>query len=704
MLKIVINGVQADLEGIKFTLQLRSPIPFSPDDTGISGSFAFGAFFPGSNTNKEIFEFPHRLEKYPETEKDFPAYMEFEGRRLFDVIVSLTEASDRGFNTNIKIDIGYYSTEIGEKSLRDLEYDGVISLGTTTTDVRSHAMLKVNQTWPQAKYNFPVIYNEKFYGEANIGNPSWQKLVNYYSHGVGFLPNSLDGNTVNNYYNLCPLPYLFYVLSRCFSEFGYQVTGQVLQDTELASLLIYNNYALDEIVDRYKVKVALTEDMIIRDDYLVLFDDIIIDTDDCWDLATHSYLVKVGGDIHIEANLTMAIEVSNFPTQYFVWIYLDDVEIGYFGGDLNSLQEDLIINFDHSLYDYDIGKRITMRAQFKYGGVVCDGYILADSWFSIQNIPWSLLNTYAKTIEIRNHVPDIKISAFLVSLFKAFGIIYSFSQKTKTAELLFLSDILGSVDEDVYTDLTVKSSKLARFRETRSYKLNFAWSSQDEYTKENFKTYDAGKLLGLYNTYAHLPSLAIEGQFAIVRNLNAVYQWVTDAWVWFTDRYQPYLVGEGKTAISIELSPLMMYADYSGATKKVYPKILQEGSSPQLGMKDFGFHLLFYRGKLEDNEEHTYPFASPTRYGPMGEIVGNYELVLDGDNGLFKTFLEDYYNFVINRGRPVEYDRHFSAAEIQALNFLRKKRIFQNVFFMDEISIPLSNTSIDKATMKLLKA
>jgi hypothetical protein len=59
---------------------------------------------------------------------------------------------------------------------------------------------------------------------------------------------------------------------------------------------------------------------------------------------------------------------------------------------------------------------------------------------------------------------------------------------------------------------------------------------------------------------------------------------------------------------------------------------------------------------------------------------------------------------VINRGRPVEYDRHFSAAEIQALNFLRKKRIFQNVFFMDEISIPLSNTSIDKATMKLLKA
>jgi hypothetical protein len=58
---------------------------------------------------------------------------------------------------------------------------------------------------------------------------------------------------------------------------------------------------------------------------------------------------------------------------------------------------------------------------------------------------------------------------------------------------------------------------------------------------------------------------------------------------------------------------------------------------------------------------------------------------------------------VMNRSRPVEYERYFSASEIQAINFIRKKRIFQQLFLIDELSIPISNTSIGVATMKLQK-
>jgi hypothetical protein len=51
----------------------------------------------------------------------------------------------------------------------------------------------------------------------------------------------------------------------------------------------------------------------------------------------------------------------------------------------------------------------------------------------------------------------------------------------------------------------------------------------------------------------------------------------------------------------------------------------------------------------------------------------------------------------------VEYDHQFTAAEIQSLNLLKKKRIFQHAFLVSEINIPVSNTSIDISTLKLQK-
>jgi hypothetical protein len=709
MLKLVINGQQADLEGIKFTLQLNSPVPFDPGASDIDGSFAFGARFPASERNKLIFGNPHRLEKYPDPVIDFPGNLYFEGRMLFDVVVSLSEVSDSFYKANIKIGIGYYKNLIGEKSLRELAYEGVIDLGESTADVISHAMAAVDKIYPEAIYNFPVIRNEKFYGENDELNPDWQQLVNYYIHGSGFQENPVNDNEVSNYYNLCPFPYLFYVLTHCFTEFGYNVAGPVLRDTKLAKLLIYNNYALDLIEDRYKSVAETIQRQTINSETKIRFEHELINIDWCYDDQAFEYRVKVTGNHQISAHLNLEGIIVNpaYSVQAYVYVYLendiihtDSIEI------MDPLTVECDINFIQDMATIDLDKHICIKVEFKdnFNQANCPGYVNIESWFSVQNIPWSLVNTYAKTIDIRNHVPDIKISAFLVTLFRAFGIVYSFNQKTRTVELLFIKDILSSVDEDVYTELTVKSSKLARFREIRSYKLNFAWSSADDYTKENFKTYDTGKLLGYYDKLEDLPTLAIEGQFAIIRNLNAVYQWVTDAWVYFTDRYQPFLVGDGKTAVSIDMSPLMMWAGVMyGEHLEVYPKILQEGSSAQLGLNEFGLHLLFYYGLIADIHGFSYPFASSTRYGPSGEILGDYEMAIDGDNGLYEIFLEEYYDFVKDRGRPVEYDRKFSASEIQDIDFLIKKRAFQHVYFLEQVNIPLTNTSIDTAEMKLLK-
>jgi hypothetical protein len=716
MLKIIINDQQVDLEGVKFNLQLNSPVPFAPEDGLVEGSFAFGVIFPATSTNKKVFGFPHRLEAYPDAQRDFTGSLYFDGRLLFKIMVTLTESSDYNYKGNIKVDLGYYTSLIGDKSLRDLVYDGEETIGTTTQDVVDHANGVVGQAYPAVKYNFPQLWNERFYGEENKMNPSWQNRVNFYAHGTGFSPNILENeNEVRNYYNLCPFPYLFHVLKHCYSEFGYTPTGRVLDDQELAALLIYNNYALDMIVDRYKSVVELSADQAIPEAETQLnFDRVTVNIDECYDNIIFKYLTKESGDYRITGHLSVkAFNNSGNPDLLclcHVNMYVEDTLVPIIGdnGIGTPYEWEIDLDYVQNIEGADVGKYIYLKIEFIMGPAplqfYAPGTVFEGSWFGVINATWSTMNIYQKTINLANHVPDIKITAFLVTLMKAFGIVHLFSSKSNDVELLFLRDILASAEEDTYSGMTSKSSKLAGFRETRSYKLNFAWSGSDEYTKENFKNIDSGRLLGSYNTFTDLPSLALEGDMAIVRNLHAAYQFTDSAWTWFTDLHYPLDIGAGKTALNIDCSPLMMYANYDEPmVPKVYPKILQEGSSQNLGRKEFGFHLLFYRGLQPDSNGNTYPFASCNKYGPTGDIIGNYEFILDGDNGLFKTWLEDYYNFVMNRSRPVEYERYFSASEIQAINFIRKKRIFQQLFLIDELSIPISNTSIGVATMKLQK-
>lgn len=716
MLSLIINSQSVDLEGVQFNLQLNSPIPFVPEDGMVEGSFAFGVSFPATSRNKKIFGFPHRMESFPEPELDYPGYLFFNGRLLFKVIVTLTDASDISFRANIKANLGYYTNLIGDKSLRDLEYEGDILLGNTTQDVVDHANDVATKDYPEVKYNFPEVYNPMFYGEENKMNPTYIGFVNYYIHGTGFRANSVDSDhDVNNYYNLCPFPYLFYILQKCYNEFGYNVIGSVLKDTELSKLLIYNNYALDLQEERYKFVAELSTDQDIpAAETQLQFDLVTENIDDCYDNILFKYEIKKGGHTRITGHFNVeATDIFGYGTlaKCQVALYKGATLVEYI---IQSASIELPYLWEFDL-DYtvpieadDIGEYLYLKIAFiKDPGIYqyyLPGIVFAESWWGAQNMTWSTLNIYAKTLNLANHVPDIKISSFLITLMKMFGIVHLFNDQSNEVELCFLKDILASAEEDDFGEFTIRSSKSVGFREIRSYKLSYGWASSDEYTNDNFKAYDPQRLYGTYNTFADLPSAGTTGYFAIVRNLNAVYRYADTEWTWFSDLYYPLVLGNGVTAITFEASPLMMYDNRDNpASPYVCPRISQEGSSYNLGLKDFGFHLIFFRGLQDDAAGHEYPFASTTIYSPTGTIIGNYDFNMDSAHGLYKFFLENYYNFVMNRSKPIEYTRQFTASEIQALNFIRKKRIFQHVFLLDEISIPLSNTSIGNATMKIQK-
>lgn len=709
MLRIVVNDQDVDLEGVKFNLQLNSPIPFNPEDGMVEGSFAFGVNFPASNRNRLIFGHPDRLELYPESEKDFPGLLYFDGILLFKIVITLTNPSEYTFRANIKVDLGYYANQLGEKTLRDLEYEGTVTLGDDTQDIIDHANDVVTKSFPQVKYNFPQVYHPNFYGEEKKMNPSWQDRVNNYIHGTGFRANSIDNDhEIHNYYNLVPFPYLIYVLQKCYSEFGYLPSGPVTQDPEIRKLLIYNNFALDEIKDRYKSLVTLTNDQPIIDVLsIVEFDRVDLNIDDPWQQSHFWYNVLQSGQHIFKGHMIFDIpDTLPLTAQYDIHIYLDEVSIGYFWGYI-PWDETVEVDFNLSVLitSADIGKKITLRV-FIYEEDLTwyPGNVKAGSWFSIQNGTWSNYNGYAMTVNIANHVPDIKISTFLISLLKSFGIVHQFATGTRDVYLYYLKDILADTREEDYTGTAIRSTRVAGFRENRSYKLSYTWNADDEYTKDNFLPWDPNKMIGTFNTFADLPELSNEGDQAIIRNLHSVYRFETDAWVWFTDLHYPMNIGNGSTPVTIDWSPLMMYDNRDNpAVPKVYPKILQEGSSLNLGRKDHGFHLVIFYGLQADDNGNTYPFASCTKYSPTGTIIGNYELVIDSAEGLYETFLSAYYNFVMNRVRPLECDRLFTTSEIKALSFVMKKRLFQHVFLLQEVNIPINNTSLGIASIKLQK-
>lgn len=714
MLKITINDQQVDLEGVKFSLQLNSPIPFNPEDNQQEGSFAFGVTFPATAANKKIFGFPHRLEQYPDPQKDFPGLMYFAGRLLFKIVISLTDSSDFSYRGNVKVDLGYYTSMIGEKTLRDLEYEGVQTIGTTTQDVVDHAQAVVAQDYPDVNYNFPETFNDLFYGEEHKMNESWTDFVNHYVHGsMGFRPNSIDNDReVHNYYNLCPFPYLFYVLKHCYSEFGFNPIGPVFKDQNLARLLIYNNYALDLIEDHYKSTAELSDDQDISGlNSQILFDYLLENIDDCWDSELMKYQITKTGDHQISAHLSIVgINDTGNPNaviDYTIFAVIGAEIIPVATGSMQDpYSAEVDVNFIQFIESDLLGQYIYLLIEFNYSfnGDPLSGTVLAESWFSVRNVTWSNLNMYAKTINIANHVPDIKIRSFLVTLMRTFGIIHHFDNGSRNVELLFLKDILASADEELYDEVTVKSTKLAAFRQDKSYKLSFSWASSDESTKDNFQPWDPNKLIGTYLTVADLPALAADGDQAIILNINSVYRWQDDAWTWFTDLFYPYEIGDAVTSISLECTPMLMYdSRVNEYVPRVCPKIRQEGSSINLGVKEFGFHLISWYGLQDDATGHEYPYASSTKYGPTGAILGVYDLKLDGSSGIFENFLQQYYEFVMNRSRPVDYDKYFTASQIQAINFIRKKRMFRHVFLLDEVSIPISNSSIGMATMKLQK-
>ncbi|MBO2546128.1 hypothetical protein J0871_17055 [Salegentibacter sp. BDJ18] len=146
-----------------------------------------------------------------------------------------------------KIKFGFEDFPNFEKKLSELPLHKEDFVGT----IQDFAANIVNQTWPAVDYNFPAVITDAI----DTNSEQWQYfegLINNYQAGV-FIENEYDevnDEQVNR--NLMqPMPYLLHVLKQGFSDAGFNLKGDILEDPELKEALLvvlsdyYSNISAD---------------------------------------------------------------------------------------------------------------------------------------------------------------------------------------------------------------------------------------------------------------------------------------------------------------------------------------------------------------------------------------------------------------------------------------------------------------------------
>ncbi|MEE3725686.1 hypothetical protein V2H21_09975 [Riemerella anatipestifer] len=140
----------------------------------------------------------------------------------------------------IQIDSGFETLPNFEKPLSELPL-----LNIAVDDIYNHANDIVTKKYPETVYNFPKLYTDEYnlqdeaykYFDSFINNRNNQEGRTTKGFSRNRLENEVD---VYNKNIIHPLPYLLYVLMVGFSDAGFRLEGEILEDEYLKYRLIWS--------------------------------------------------------------------------------------------------------------------------------------------------------------------------------------------------------------------------------------------------------------------------------------------------------------------------------------------------------------------------------------------------------------------------------------------------------------------------------
>lgn len=288
------------------------------------------------------------------------------------------------------------------------------------------------------------------------------------------------------------------------------------------------------------------------------------------------------------------------------------------------------------------------------------------------------------TFNLKDNLPDIDISTFLIALKNRFGWWYDFD---KASKIITIRHLKAQADNPA-KDFTVFSSPLVTKtinQETKIYALTNDFATNLADGAPNYAQVKRG---GDVNTVADLPvpTDAMYGQIWLVISENNFYicQISEDdpyplEWAFYT--YNIYNVEPEGFTDEVKTKATTVGMEAVARTYYYFdfiPRIDNLGEwfgSPYEEETSWGIHLCFFHGLQPNKEGELYPYGSSHVYNSVGDQVGNWSLafeckLLDGtDVGLYqrewKAFLD-----LLKSNEVIELILNLPFADYLNLSFL----------------------------------
>jgi hypothetical protein len=253
-----------DLEpGASLDMEELTP---SFDENLSIGAFSLPFDIPWTENNRRIFGFNERITGYmgennywtcDAFDDGFPEIQK--GKLTFVSKAGKLNYGKGKFSASISGSRPIYGAAIKNKTLKDLSLGGPITW--EDADSRQFAQLHSDGSYPGYNhFTFVPVAIEGFidpdradYSGEFLARDVVNCIVNTVSGPVFGRPTTDDvaipaaENTLEYVdYRTVPFFKLQYILKKCFQEFGYQVSGDFVNDSVFNDLLLFNNYGIEK--------------------------------------------------------------------------------------------------------------------------------------------------------------------------------------------------------------------------------------------------------------------------------------------------------------------------------------------------------------------------------------------------------------------------------------------------------------------------
>ncbi len=716
MLSLIINNLQIPLTETSVRFEYVNSLF---NDSFIQGDYTFPFNVAETEIVLKALKFTSALDAVGKS-YEFESILLFKNQMFLKGNMYINGYTNKVFSVNMAF--GIKGNNFIDKPLPSYDFGGII----TPPSLIDYANETATSTdWTIYPLCFPPHYNDEFYGTTNS---DWQGVVNK----MDVVSKEYYANSTGSQYNLVPFFYVMFLLNHIAEIEGYSLNGDFAEDIEASKIILYNNYALDELETFYSIYITKSNNQpLLSPDGQINFVESTpedVDKDNCW-TNDNRYQIKTAGVHNIDIRLnynTGWINMASYPAlvYYRIVVLINNVPVHTYYKNINNFNKKSGYEKEEFLfYSFNASAgQINQYVTFKYymDTPAADGYfnppiIRPESYIYVYVDGSVGVNVYAKSIDPRNHIPKDTVGEFLNNLKNAFGLLIDINPIKKTISINFHKNTLLKKPIVDYSKKAIKNFTITIDNEEKGYVYGYAIPDDDKLCENNFKEIPSINYLGFVYKLSDLGAVSAPGSIKYVRSTNKYYI-VADVsgsfqWVFFSDRCDLFTYGNGSTEIKSKYMPMFMsYGDVydSSASSNIsvlMPHIKQNGSSLafEIGINDFTPRLMFNHGLrfVNNDPDKNYILSSCNNYDQSGVKISSFSLMTGDEDGTHEKFTRIWLEILMGK-EVIESDFIFDFLDI--MNFNANEPIFMfNQIYLVKTGTSTISSKIEPIKLYLVK-